>query len=118
MNHPDSIQSWIEHEEQVDRRQATDPPLLIATQEPVHCAVCYSTQAIVMQDRALGTGEACCTVEDEDEPPCECVQVDADCWDARLCLEHGPQSEAVRQQREREAAEIAVYYSGSGTVDW
>lgn len=38
---------------------------------------------------------------------CECVQVDADVWDARNCPEHGnPEA-----QKEQEAAEQIAYYA-------
>ena len=111
MTRPDSIQSWIEHEEQMDRRaEALERALLIDTPEPVFCAVCYSTQETVMRDRELGIGEVCCVLEDEQEPPCECVQIDVDQDDARFCRLHGPHSESARREREQEAADLAAYY--------
>jgi hypothetical protein len=44
---------------------------------------------------------------------CECVQIDVDEWDARGCPVHGPRSDSSREQREREAADLISYYSGS-----
>lgn len=43
----------------------------------------------------------------EDEPECECVQVDVDLFESRDCPAHGPHSEAARRQREQEAADEA-----------
>ena len=49
--------------------------------------------------------------QDEDyEPPCECVQVDADEWSARWCPAHGPHSPTAKREREREAAEEAAWW--------
>ena len=42
---------------------------------------------------------------------CQCVQTDVDEWDARGCPEHG------NPETEREAAEIAAYYSGPSPFD-
>ena len=109
---PQTIQSWIEYKEQMVRRQRAieRAGLLLETPELIRCAVCHSTQQTVMLDRTLGIGNVCCVLED-DEPPCECVQVDVDQDDARFCPLHGRHSEFARQCREREAAHIAAYYS-------
>ena len=107
-----NIQSWIEYEEQMDRRQRAieRAGLMLETPEPIRCAVCHSTQQTVLLDRTLGIGDVCCVLEDE-EPLCECVQVDVDQDDARSCPLHGLHSEFARKCREREAAHIAAYYS-------
>jgi hypothetical protein len=109
---PKSIQSWVEYEEQMDRRQRAieRAGLLLETPAPIRCAVCHSTQQTVMLDRTLGIGDVCCVLED-DEPPCECVPIDVDQDDACFCPLHGPHSEFARQCREREVAHIAAYYS-------
>ncbi len=44
---------------------------------------------------------------DEEEPPCECVQVDADEWSARYCPAHGPGSPADKRRLAEEAEDEA-----------
>ena len=94
-----------------DPMRSDKPALLLEIAEPVFCAVCYSTQETVLRDRELGIGEVCCVLEDEQEPPCECVQIDVDRDDARFCPLHGPHSESARREREQEVADLAAYYS-------
>jgi hypothetical protein len=51
---------------------------------------------------------------DEQAPDwCGCIHVDVDEWNARGCPIHGPSGALFRDQREREAADLIAYYSGS-----
>ncbi len=44
---------------------------------------------------------------EEQEPPCECVQIDADEWSARNCPAHGPNSPAEKRWKAVEAEDEA-----------
>ena len=50
----------------------------------------------------------------EEEPECECVQVDVDRWDAHYCPAHGPHSPEARTVRQQEADEEFEYWSDPG----
>jgi hypothetical protein len=91
MREPDSIQKFIEHDEQMNRHRINEDEWDL--QQPL---------------QPLKRVAAIAHIE---EWGCECVQVDVDEWDARHCPEHGAYSPLYRGQQDQEAAELAAYYS-------
>ena len=92
MREPNSIQRFIEHEQMNPRNRANKDD--------------WDVQQPLQPVRRVAA------IAHLEEWDCECVQVDVDEWDARGCPLHGPHSEALRSQKEQEAADLVAYYSG------
>lgn len=74
------------------------------------CHVCGECSVDQRDDEGLFASATCkeCRAKlDEEEPPCECVQVDADEWSARYCPAHGPGSPAEKRWKKIEADDEA-----------
>jgi hypothetical protein len=62
--------------------------------------------------------------EEDEDPPCECIQTDVDEFSARYCPAHGPGSTAEREWKKREAEDEAAaaarisYLLGIDPKDW
>jgi hypothetical protein len=57
--------------------------------------------------------ESIADMEPDKDPPCRCVRVDVDVDDSRDCPLHGPASEAARLAHQREAEDMAAFYTHS-----